>query len=86
MLSQSAPQGFLGGRRWGSAAVCDPNPPRPFARCRLVSEIRFCFESVRSDLSWKFVAFSFVIGLFTYDWVFFTHSCSSLLTVDCFVF
>ena len=36
MLSQyrwSAFQGLCGGQR-GSAAVCDPNPPRPFARYR----------------------------------------------------
>ena len=26
---------FSAGRREGSAAVCDPNPPRPFARSRL---------------------------------------------------
>ena len=32
--SQSASQGFCGGHQRRSAAVCDPNPPRPFARCR----------------------------------------------------
>ena len=39
MLSQyprPAFQGFCRGRRRGSAAVCDPNPPCPFARYRLV--------------------------------------------------
>ena len=38
MLSQypqSAFQGVLRGALGGSAAVCDPNPPRPFARSRL---------------------------------------------------
>ena len=37
MLSQypqSAFQGFCGDHQKGSAAVCDPNPPRPFARSR----------------------------------------------------
>ena len=37
MLSQyprSAFQGHCGGHQRGSAAVCDPNPPRPFARSR----------------------------------------------------
>ena len=37
MLSQyprSAFQGLCGGHQRGSAAVCDPNPPRPFARYR----------------------------------------------------
>ena len=37
MLSQyprSASQGFCGDHQRGSAAVCDPNPPRPFARVR----------------------------------------------------
>ena len=32
---QSAFQGLCGGHERGSAAVCDPNPPRPFARYRL---------------------------------------------------
>ena len=33
---RSAFQGFpTGVTKGGSAAVCDPNPPRPFARCRL---------------------------------------------------
>ena len=31
---QSAFQGFSGSLRGGSAAVCDPNPARPFARSR----------------------------------------------------
>ena len=38
MLSQyprSAFQGLCGGHWRGSVAVCDPNPPRPFARYRL---------------------------------------------------
>ena len=30
---QSSFLGFSGGCRGGSAAVCDPSPPRPFARC-----------------------------------------------------
>ena len=37
MLSQyprSAFQGFCRCHQRGSAAVCDPSPPRPFARCR----------------------------------------------------
>ena len=43
MLSQypqSAFQEVLRGSPGGSAAVCDPNPPRPFARSRESSEIR----------------------------------------------
>ena len=32
--AQSAFRGFPGGPQRGSAAVCDPNPPRPFARYR----------------------------------------------------
>ena len=35
LYPQSVLQGFCGDRRRGSAAVCDPNPPRPFARYRL---------------------------------------------------
>ena len=31
---QSAFQGLCAGHERGSAAVCDPNPPRPFARYR----------------------------------------------------
>ena len=31
---RSAFQGLCGGHQKGSAAVCDPNPPRPFARYR----------------------------------------------------
>ena len=37
MLSQyprSAFEGLCRGHQRGSAAVCDPNPPRPFARSR----------------------------------------------------
>ena len=37
MMSQyprSAFQGLCGGHQRRSVAVCDPNPPRPFARCR----------------------------------------------------
>ena len=38
MLSQYPQSGFQGSLRGspgGSAAVCDPNPPRPFARSRV---------------------------------------------------
>ena len=41
MLSQyprSAFQGLCGGHQRGSAAVCDPDPPRPFARSRYYGE------------------------------------------------
>ena len=32
VMPRSAFQGFCGGHQRGSAAVCDPNPPRPFPR------------------------------------------------------
>ena len=41
----SAFQGFCGGDQRGSAAVCDPNPPRPFARYREKRLIRIHFET-----------------------------------------
>ena len=33
-------QGLCGGHQRGSAAVCDPNPPRPFARYRRKKSVR----------------------------------------------
>ena len=53
MLSQyprSAFQGLLRGSPEGSAAVCDPNPPRPFARYRLQLEVpEVCHITVRAN-------------------------------------
>ena len=39
--------GFSGGRR-GSAAVCDPNPPRPFARSRFLKEKKFLRSTLKT--------------------------------------
>ena len=40
-------RGFPGGCRWGSAALCDPNPPRPFARFSFTI-VRRCFRGLLS--------------------------------------
>ena len=71
MLSQhpwSAFQGSAGVTRGGSAAVCDPNPPRPFARYRFKRDFKLFFHNenwqgwphkkkakVRANFSKKFV-------------------------------
>ena len=47
---QSAFQEFSGGCRWGSAAVCDPNRLRPFARYRLFQRQLISRYRRRSDL------------------------------------
>ena len=61
MLSQyprSAFQGLCGGHQRGSAAVCDPNPPRPFARSRALESVSV--EVAKGDSqTFKFIGAGF---------------------------
>ena len=43
--------GFSEGRRGGSAAVCDPNPPRPFARSRLFVDSSAATKTLPNSIS-----------------------------------